>query len=168
MCASECQLRHKSPVIQFLSHLYCTLLEYDVTDKTKQKTPQSKCVLKGQVIMWCHFQDIRLNLSCCFYCNTTTCNFLLFNLICTFLKPSLGTVQQVIYIVQVTERPGFMVNSSRVAWSDVWLWPIRLAGDRFMTETAISPPLPPPHTQIHTSFLELFFQTPHTMLFHPQ
>lgn len=43
-----------------------------------------------------------------------------------------------------------MVNSSRVAWSDVWLWPIRLAQGRFMSETAVSLSLPLLYMHIHT------------------
>lgn len=46
-----------------------------------------------------------------------------------------------------------MVNSSRVGWSDVWLWPIRLAEGRFMTDTAISLSLSLPHTYTHTHAL---------------
>lgn len=57
-----------------------------------------------------------------------------------------------------------MVNSSAVEWSDVWLWPIRLAGGRFMTETAISLPMCLTHA---CPFQSYSASPPSTRLFDP-
>lgn len=156
ICASEGQFHNKSVVIEFVSHLYWPPLEYDVTAKTKSHSQTVHSEVRGNVITLRKFNWMSNAVF------SVTPQHAIFSSLTWLvpLKPSLGTVQQVIYIVQVTERPRFTVNSSRVAWSDVWLWPIRLAGGRFMTETAISLPLSLSHTHIH-------FANPHTMLFYP-
>lgn len=88
----------------------------------------------------CMFEKIKVNLSSCdsqeAYLHVLT------------LPP--GRVQRVIYTVCRQRGLRFTANSSRVAWSDVRLWPITLTVGRFMTVTAILLPLSLSVSVIHT------------------